>query len=280
MKRMTAILLALWMCANVYIKAYADRTIFSFPEDVTSVDVKTVLKTSENIEYSDVFLSSSILSIDTTSFLYDQFDSVQDYSVDPSNPSFCSIDGVVFSKDCCTLVAFPRGRMIKDYIIPEGVVIIGCYAFAQTNIETVVLPSSLKTIEKGAFCESAINRIVFNEGLEQIGDRAFESCALLQEVAFPPTLKNIGAMAFSACPIKNVIIPEGVEMIGNEAFFYCPLESIRLPSTVVECGELIIGRNNSTVDAETTIIIVPMGTMIDMYITNTMGYYPIVRENN
>ena len=44
------------------------------------------------------------------------------------NKTFCSIDGVLYSKDRTKLVCFPQGRA-EYYMIPTGVTSIGDHAF-------------------------------------------------------------------------------------------------------------------------------------------------------
>lgn len=68
------------------------------------------------------------------------------FEVAEDNPEFCSIDGVLFTKDRKTLVAFPNAHS-KDYIVPQGVETIGHFAFKTCrNIEFLRLSDTVREI--------------------------------------------------------------------------------------------------------------------------------------
>ena len=71
--------------------------------------------------------------------------------VDEHNKYYCSIDGVLFSRDHKTLYAYPNNRG-RIYDVPEGVEIIEKFAFKDCDeIEILMLPSSIKRIKLNAF---------------------------------------------------------------------------------------------------------------------------------
>lgn len=60
---------------------------------------------------------------------------------------------------------------------------------------------------------SDVVKIVFPEGVEQIGDNAFENCNNLEEVVFPDSLKEIGRDAFINCvSLKKALYGKGVKI--------------------------------------------------------------------
>ena len=76
-----------------------------------------------------------------------------------------------------------------------------CYSFYDElygkNIETINLPNSIKTIEKYAFwANHSIKKINLNEGLEKIGDSAFEKTKITS-ITIPSSVKEIGNNAFA-----------------------------------------------------------------------------------
>lgn len=105
--------------------------------------------------------------------------------------------------------------VIKNLIIPEGIINIGELAFANNfNLEGVTLPKSLK----------------------RIGDRAFSECYKLTKVNIP-NVEIIGKQAFYKTKIREIVIPEGVEEICDEAFAYCEyIKKVLLPSTLKRIG--------------------------------------------
>ena len=112
--------------------------------------------------------------------------------VDPANPAYASIDGILYGDDFRKLVAVPRGREISQFTVAEGVEVIGEKVFAgRTDLEEVVLPGSVREIGSGAFenC-TTLTRVRFNSGLEKIGSGAFQNTALTS-VKLPSSLKEI-----------------------------------------------------------------------------------------
>ncbi|EJK73461.1 hypothetical protein THAOC_04913, partial [Thalassiosira oceanica] len=77
-----------------------------------------------------------------------------------------------------------------------------------------------------------------NEGLQVIGELAFEECKSLRNVTLPSTVTKLGDMAFANC--ENLIelqLKEGLWIIGEYAFEDCSaLMSVTIPSTVTELG--------------------------------------------
>ena len=136
---------------------------------------------------------------------------------------------------CSTLneVTFAENSLITK--IPR-------YAFSNTGKISIILPSSVKSIEEGAFLLSQIKSIKFNEGLETINNRSFEVTCYLQKVEFPSTLKNIGESCFSGSWISNVTFNDGLKSIGNLAFEACKnLKSVSIPASVTEIGDKAFG---------------------------------------
>ena len=83
-----------------------------------------------------------------------------------------------------------------------------------------------------------ITSVQFKEGLQNIGDNAFEGYESLESIKLPSTLVEIGEYAFYGCNnLRKVILNEGLKKIGHVAFRDCTsLESITLPSTLIEIG--------------------------------------------
>jgi lactocepin len=69
----------------------------------------------------------------------------------PANPFFRLIDGVLFSADGRTLVLYPQGRTDKKYVVPNGVVEIGPYAFSSAKLQTIAFPDGVVKIGDEAF---------------------------------------------------------------------------------------------------------------------------------
>lgn len=90
-------------------------------------------------------------------------------------------DGVLFSRDEKTLLAYPAsrtvdGELVTEYTVPEGVEEIGYGAFTSAKLEKIVLPESLL----------------------RIGTAAFTNCVKLEMPVLPAKLETLEAHAFGA----------------------------------------------------------------------------------
>jgi len=81
-------------------------------------------------------------------------------TVDPNNYNYASLDGVLFSKDMKTLLAYPTAAA-TTYVIPDGVEIIWDRAFQEGPIAEVTMPASMTHIGINAFFNcSQLKKIV------------------------------------------------------------------------------------------------------------------------
>ena len=86
-----------------------------------------------------------------------------------------------------------------------------------------------------------MREVVFNEGLEKIGDVSFQNCKSLESINLPSSVTDIGYLAFDRCSaLKEVVLSEGLKKIGEFAFSNCSsLESINLPSTLIKIDNFV-----------------------------------------
>ena len=125
-------------------------------------------------------------------------------TVDENNPNFKSVDGVVFSKDGKTIVAYPVAKS-GEYGIPADVSKIAEAAFANCQkLTSVTIP----------------------EGVTEIPENAFSYCTALAEAKLPSTLKTIGKWGFEATAMTSIDIPESVTAIDAHAFESSSLKNI------------------------------------------------------
>ena len=116
-------------------------------------------------------LTASVKTVDPSAFNETQ---LQSFEVDEDNPCFCGVDGVLYSKDKSTLIAYPQAH--GDYTVPDGVKLIDSGAVYMINNSgcVVTLPESMRTISENAFfvprCRFTLN---IKKGVTYIGDYAF-----------------------------------------------------------------------------------------------------------
>ena len=78
-----------------------------------------------------------------------------------------------------------------------------------------------------------IKKIIMEEGIEKIGERAFAFCNA-KEVDLPQTLKKMGKQAFYYTLIKTVNIPQSVSEYGKDIFMHSDVETAYLPDNMKE----------------------------------------------
>lgn len=109
--------------------------------------------------------------------------------------------------------------------IPETVTQIGASAFSGIRPYykfSMHIPSSVATIGEGAFRDSYIHKLTFeqNSQLKTINNSAFFDTSIDEMVVLPDGLTTIGASAFEGlfAGIPSIVIPTSVTSIGSSAF--------------------------------------------------------------
>ena len=183
------------------------------------------------------------------------FEAIQ---VSSDNPIYCSVDGILYSKDMSILIAVPTAYKETTLTLPETVTTIGEWAFAHNQfVKKVILPKSLKEIKENAFQECLELETINLENVEIIGKCVFSECANLKEIivncdtieeatfkgckslekVFIPNVKTIKEEAFDSCyALKHIDFPECLESIEDSAFARTQLEVAILPKTIKSFG--------------------------------------------
>ena len=78
---------------------------------------------------------------------------LREVTVDAGNPSLCTMDGAVFSKDQRTLFVYPCGSTREEYTVPDGTRTIAYNAFCENeHLKRVYVPASVTEIDASNFC--------------------------------------------------------------------------------------------------------------------------------
>lgn len=111
-------------------------------------------------------------------------------------------DGIVTGMGGCT----DKNVIIPDYINGVKVVGIAKGAFKNnSNIESLVIPSTVKTVDSEAFFGCVkLKSVVIGDGVEHIDSFAFFGCTRLSTVTMGSGVKSIGNSAFASCGISTV----------------------------------------------------------------------------
>ncbi len=187
---------------------------------------------------------------------------INEFQVDDENLNYCSVDGVLFSKDMKTLVSYiDKLNSTSSYTVPDGVEILNEYCFAGSfikkiqlpdtitqinacafmeckNLKNFKLPASLKVIDGFAFSQcSSLTEVVLPDSLEILGDQVFSSCTALKKLTMSKGIKEIYGRVIDNTLIESLDLPEGLEYIGANAFKETRLKKVLIPSTVKNIGQ-------------------------------------------
>ena len=165
--------------------------VFQF-KPVTSLKLPSTLKIIGRHAFSlldgsmsTVTIPASVTKIGEGAFRGNGGGSLKEINVEAGNKHFKSINGVLFSKNGKELLCYPSGKRDIFYKIPSKVQVIKAYSFGNSALQTVEIPSSVKTIE----------------------DYAFYVSRRLKELTIPSTVKSFSLHAVQACSaLKKLVI--------------------------------------------------------------------------
>ena len=129
---------------------------------------------------------------------------------------------------------------IKKVVINNGVTNIGGGAFYEcSNLTSISIPKSVKSIEIRAFWECGLTSVTLPNSVTSIEASAFSGCTALTSVTIPNSVTSIGKSAFLGCSsLTSVAIPNSVTSIGYDAFNGCAkLTSVTLSNSVTTIEE-------------------------------------------
>ena len=182
-------------------------------------------------------IPAEVTSVGEGSFL--DCRAMEKITVDAANETYCTKDGILYSKDMTELVCFPRGRKDTSFSVPVGVTKIGGEALSRTKIKTLKLPSTLREIGDYAFAEMPIESIELPKRLTTVGGDVFCKCTSLKEITLPDSVTTVGKEAFNECSaLESVTLSSGLTELGSFAFSGCVrIEKITLPALLETLGD-------------------------------------------
>lgn len=158
-------------------------------------------------------------------------DQINVYNVDPFNNQYCSLDGVLYSKDLTKLIRFPSARTGIFYV-DDKVIDIAAYAFSGCSLSMVSVSDSVKSIGDAAFTGSSVlSQVVLGEGITQINSFSFSNCISLKQIFLANKVNIIKACAFDGSNELEFVYYAGEEEQWNTITIgtdNTPLENARI----------------------------------------------------
>ena len=173
------------------------------------------------------------------------------------------------------------GTLNRNLLIPNNVDHINDGIFHESNIDTLTISSSVKTIGYWAFSESTVKCVNFSIGLDSIASYAFYNTRI-NDIILPDGLRFVGEYAFYGCKeARNIWINNEILEIEQNAFRGCSsAQKLVLGSGITkiksdafaDCGQLqqVVSKSLTPPDIEANgfsagtylfaTLYVPMGT--------------------
>lgn len=145
----------------------------TIPESVTEIGQNAFLQCSI---LERVRIPASVTKIEEGAFVGPNH--VKSIEVDDNNPSYTTVNGVLYTKDLSIIVCYPVANVWESYDIKDGTTAISeCAFFSAKNLYRIIIPNTVTTI----------------------GHNAFRSCNKLQSIDVPTSVTFIGNQAFVGC---------------------------------------------------------------------------------
>jgi len=235
-------------------------------DDVTSIGDRAFVDCNR---ITEITIPTSVTSIGKYALNCDNLTVI---NVDSNNPTYTSVDGVLFNKNRTGLIRYPKGKTETTYEIPNGVTKIEDGAFSGcSKLTSITIPVSVTDIGNMVLdrCSGlteinvdsnnpayvSVDGVLFSadktelirypggktettyeipESVNKIANGTFDSCSNFTSINIPDNVNSIGKWAFSVCRgLTSITIPDSVASIGECAFAYCSgLTSITIPNKI------------------------------------------------
>ena len=169
--------------------------------------------------------------------------------VDPDNANYTSDEGVLYTKDHSSLIAYPTAKNPGgSYAVLEGTTTIEQSAFENAQVATVTMPSTLRTIGSQAFTHSHLTSLTLPDGFESAGYWAFAYAEKLTSVDIGgATSLPDGAFIYARSLASVNLRPDlgRLTMLDGSALMGTALTSLTLPDSVTSIGQWSLASNTS-----------------------------------
>lgn len=193
---------------------------------------------------------------------------VKSFTVETGNSVYSVKSGVLYKDGGKTLVAYPLRAVATSFAIPSGVTTVGANAFwGVKNLQSITIPSTVKTLETGAFADSSLKSVTIPNSVTTVGEYTFFESAI-ESITFGTGLKDASYQMFESCENLTTINFGGLQTLGARCFAYCSsLETVTLPSGIKSIGNAVFGECTSlkTVTIQGKLDCIPFQAFLNCY---------------
>jgi hypothetical protein len=134
-----------------------------------------------------------------------------------------------------------------NVVLNEGVESVAQKAFQNTDVQSVSLPSTLRSVSAYAFdgCDE-LRTIEMADGVNTIESYAFAKCSSLCSVKWSSTTQLIGEYAFANASVRQLDLPKGLQKIGAYAFQNANVYELIIPDSLQTIGNYAFAGTKTT----------------------------------
>lgn len=167
---------------------------------------------------------------------------VYDYDTLITIPSSVTHNGIEYSVTAIDKEAFYEQKSMRSVILPSTVQTIDTAAFHRSSVEYVEMPN-VQQIRYGAFFIADLHSVQIPNGIANIEDYAFAYNRNLKQVDIPSSITVVRKGMFAWCSqLFDVDLPQNLDSIMENAFYSTPqLKKIAIPSEVSYIGSDAFG---------------------------------------
>ncbi len=265
-----------------------EEETFSRCNNLKSINLpSSVKKISENAFLDCSSLEKIILPLNLMTLSENAFigcTNLKEFSISEANHNFCTLNGVLYSKNMKQLKIYPSAREATSFTVPNEVIYISNDAFLENKKLTSINLNNVTTVDSNSFfnCKNlqTINSYMLEKSNKNsfIGTKWFENkkdfiklgkCLIsyrgsLQEVTTSDLtgIQYICNNAFSMTNVNKIIVPANLKIIYPNAFINC-----KSLNEIVLLGDTKIYDN--IVDTDSNAKIYVTNNLYDKYVTNT-----------
>lgn len=237
-------------------KGYSSIASFPWFNNKSSFTKVIIEEGVTSISYGAFSLYDNIVSVEIPSTMVEipsasiHGDNLETINVNQNNMYYSSINGVLFNKDQTILLAY-AGKSTTTYSIPSSVNVIDDYAFYYSKgVKNIIIPNSVESIGKSAFCRSELTNISIPNSVKTIESYAFDDCDNLLYATIGDGVNVIPEHLFYGCDsLKRVTMGKNITSINNNGFNLCSsLTDIEVNSlnSTFSSNDGVLFNNNKT----------------------------------